>query len=89
MTIRMDVQSSEVFELKRLDTLEKNYKDLLQEHSTLKSQFKLMPDQIDNQRASSDELEQYTRNDNILIHGVAFPQDNTSDGDLTGCWSLM
>ena len=59
MTICMDVQSSEVFELnKRLDTLEKNYKDLLQEHSTLKSQFKLMADQIDNQRASSDELEQ-------------------------------
>jgi hypothetical protein len=80
---RMDVQSAEIFEFnKRLDNYEKSLGDLREENKSLKESVTLLIGQIDKLTKTDDDLEQYTRNDNLLFHGIPLSVDNSSDADL-------
>ena len=83
MTQRIDFQTNDIFELnKRLDSCEKSIKHLRDENSSLKDQVKSLDSQVAKLQAANDDAEQYTRNENLLIHGVPLPSDNSQEKNL-------
>jgi hypothetical protein len=82
---RLEVQSSEMFELsKRMDKLDKDNRGLQEENAALRESVKELVKQVDKLAAANDDLDQYQRCENLLIHGVQRPADNSNEGDLTG-----
>ena len=80
---RLDVQSGEIFQLsKRLDSMDKRNSDLLHENTLLKETVKQLTLQVEKSVDAADELEQHSRNDNLLLHGVALPADGSREGEL-------
>ena len=76
---QLDSQSVEIFDLsKRMDRLEKANKDLLSEISDLKDANKTLLLKSEVLDQSLDDLEQYSKGSNILIHG--FPLQTPTHG---------
>ena len=57
-------------------------KDQSSEIQSLRSQNKMLSDQLEGFRGSFDDLEQHSRNENLLIHGIPLPLDNTLETDV-------
>jgi len=78
----MDSQAADVFELNRkVDRLEKMNKDLSTENNALKDSIKSLSVKVENVEQSMDDLEQYSRNSNLLVHGIPLSSD-LSEPDL-------
>jgi len=83
LNLRIDVQSTELFELnKRVDKIEQENKQLKEENISLKDSIKTLMCQLDKSVVLNDDLDQYSRNDNLLIHGVPLPADNSAETNL-------
>src|SRR5206468_12646426 len=68
---RLDCQSSEIFELnKKIDSLERQNKHLESSNTQLNDKINHLNTAMESLSASVDDLEQYSRNSNLLIHGV-------------------
>ena len=75
LTMRLDFQDREIHDLNvRLDTIEKRANELSVENIDLRSQIKLYQNRIDKIQSNHDDLEQYSRSDNLFIHGLPFDQ---------------
>ena len=80
---RFEFHTHEVFELNhKLDNMEKLCKDQAADHKSLTAQYRLIVAQVDTYRTQLDTMEQYSRNENLLIHGVELPTDAQPEVDL-------
>jgi hypothetical protein len=83
MTLRLDVHAGEVFEAnKRVDELDKRCRDLHAENGALRDSIKGLTTRIETLTLSTDDLQQYSRSDNLLLHGIPLPTDGTKEDDL-------
>lgn len=72
LTLRMDTQSAELFELhKKVDVLERNNKSLEKANDQLNEKIAQLNSKIDALSTTVDDLDQYSRNQNLLIHGIS------------------
>lgn len=82
LTLRLDVSDREVHDLNvRLDAMERTTAELRAENSELKAQMTSLQTKLDQSHARLDDLEQYSRVDNLLVHGLAAteqPEKNLS-----------
>jgi len=68
---KIDSQASEIFSLnKRLERVEKANKDLLTENTNLKDSINQVSNKADLLAHNIDDLEQYSKGTNILVHGI-------------------
>jgi archaellum component FlaC len=75
---KIDAQSSEVFNLaNKIDQLEKRVDDLMNNNNNLSAQLHSLIRDKQQLQQTVDNLEQYTRADSILIHGMPLPQTGT------------
>jgi len=82
LSARMDSQAADVFELNRkVDRLEKMNKDLSTENNALKDLIKSLSVKVETVEQSMDDLEQHSRNSNLLVHGIPLSSD-LSEPDL-------
>jgi TolA-binding protein len=82
--LKLDVQANELFQLNvKLDALSKSNEELRKENLTLRQEIKNQENQIQSISSANEELEQYSRVDNMLIHGVPAPQPNTQENLYT------
>jgi archaellum component FlaC len=82
LNIKIDVQGSEIFSLtNKVGLLEKRVDELARSNATLTSQLQIVTRDNQQLHQSIDSLEQYTRADSILIHGLPLPQTG-SDQNL-------
>ena len=69
LSLRLDVQVRNIHDLNvRLDKAEQYIADIRAENVALRTELKTLYGKQDKQQADLDELEQYTRSDNIIIH---------------------
>ena len=84
LTAKIDFQNNELFNVnKRMDTADKQVADLVRENSALKDSVKSLLSRLEALTVSLEELEQYTRSDNLMVFGVPLPIDGSKEGDLT------
>jgi cell division protein FtsB len=80
LSLRMDVQTSEIFTLnQRLDKLEKKLEELAVANTVLQSQIHDLNQRNQQLQSVVESLEQYTRSDSILLHGLPLPQNQPED----------
>jgi hypothetical protein len=83
LNLKVDTQASELFDLhKRIDQLEKKSDDLLNANQAMKLQLQDCLQQNGQLQSSVDALEQYTRSDSLLLHGLSLPQGPNGSEDL-------
>lgn len=83
LTTRMDIQATEHFDLnKKVERIEKVNQDLAAENANLKDSIKNLTSRLDNICQNVDDLDQYSRNVNLLVHGVPSSND-PAESDLT------
>lgn len=83
LSVKIDVQASEIFTVnKRVDALEKKLADLNSENSALRESIKALSTRVESTNTSNDDLEQYMRGDNLLLHGVPLPADGSKEMDI-------
>jgi hypothetical protein len=81
---RLDCQSTEIFDVnKRIDRLEQANKHLESDNNLLKDQISQLTAKCDSLSLACDDLEQYSRNSNLLIHGVLPISQGTTEDGLT------
>src|SRR2546425_508904 len=84
LSLRLDVATGELFTTNQhLDRLEKKHTELQKENDNLKDHVRSMSARIESLDAALEELEQHTRNENLLLHGVPVPNDGSKETDLT------
>jgi hypothetical protein len=84
MSLRLDVMARDIFLInQKMDVLEKQNRDLQLENESLKSSMRLINTRITTVGEAVEEQDQYSRNDNILLHGVPLPADGSKELDLT------
>lgn len=84
LTLKIDVQASEMFVAsQKTSALETKVAELQKENNNLRDSVKLLTTRLDKMQASMDDTEQYSRIDNLLIHGIPLPSDNAKEGDLS------
>ena len=72
LSLKLDMQSSEMFDLhKRVDTLDDKLQNLHAENVTLRETIKSLNARVDKVGVTHDDIEQYSRSDNLLIFGVS------------------
>lgn len=77
---RIDSQASEIFDLnKKCERLEKANRDLITENADLRGSVKSLSNKIDFLAQSIDDLEQYSKGSNLLLHGIPVMADMGSD----------
>jgi hypothetical protein len=75
---RLDTQEVQVFDCnKRIDKLEKTCADLTKENEELRSTIKLLTNKLSEISTNCDDLDQYSRNSNLLIHGLPISQTSS------------
>jgi TolA-binding protein len=81
---RIDCQASEIFDLnKKIETLEKNSKQLEITNKQLTEKNNQLHARIETLATNVDDLDQYSRNSNLLIHGIPLTSPpGTSEGNL-------
>ena len=82
---KLDSHDVEIFDLnKRCDKLEKQNNDLSKENSELRDMIKSLVNKTDVIDRTMDDLEQYSRNMNILVHGMptVIQQPENKETDL-------
>lgn len=78
--IKLDAQASELFNMsKALDEKTKSLSILTKEHDELKTEMNKLRTALNDSKRRTDDLEQYSYADNILIHGITTEND---DADL-------
>ncbi len=76
---RIECQETEIFNLhKKLDSLEKQNKNLETANCQLQEKINCLTTKVDTVTTAIDDLEQYSRNSNLLIQGI--PSLSTSGG---------
>jgi len=71
LSMRLDGHSVEMFDLhKRMDSLQKQNDSLVAANGSLSGQITQLTNQLDRLSTSFDEMDQHSRNVNLLIHGV-------------------
>lgn len=84
LSVKLDVQSNELFEAnKRIDALEKKLNNAELDNAALRDSLKGLNARIDSANSVNDDLEQYMRGDNLLLHGVPLPADGSKEGDVS------
>jgi len=77
---RIDSQASEMFDLnKRCERLEKANRDFAAENANLRDTVKNMSNKCDTLAQSVDDLEQYSKGSNLLVHGIPVVADSESN----------
>ena len=80
---RLDVQETNLFDYqKRLDKCEKANRDLAAENSQLRDNLRNLSSKIEVLSQALDDQDQYSRNSNLLIHGVPLPNQGLPETDL-------
>lgn len=80
LTMRLETQSVEIFNLcDRIDKLEKRNDKLASENSSLRDAVKGLSSQVAKLESHLDDLDQATRSDTLLIHGVHNPGTNEAE----------
>ena len=83
LSTRLDIHEVQSFDLnKRIDKLEKTCTDLHLENKLLQTQVAESNKVIESLMRSMDDMEQYSRGSNLLIHGLQLPADNSPETDL-------
>lgn len=83
LTTKIDYQNTELFNMnKRMDILDKQVVDLQRENQGLKDSVKSLLTRIEASNLEVDNLEQYTKSDNLLIHGIPLPIDGSKESDI-------
>ena len=83
INFKIDVQQTEIFDLsKRIDVLEKSYRDVCAENASLRDTIQSMNNRADTLAQSVDELDQYSRGSNILVHGAPVSTVSVTENDL-------
>ena len=82
---RLDCQSSEIFELnKKVESLERQNKALESSNTQLNDRINHMNTKMESLISSMDDLDQYSRNTNLLLHGVPMiPSQDGREPNLT------
>ena len=79
---RLDVHETESFDInKKIEKLEKENRALSAENITLKDSVTILSGKIDQLAKSCDDLDQYSRGSNMLIHGIPVITSTDSNGD--------
>ena len=72
LSLKLDMQSSEMFDLhKRVDALDDKLQNLHAENVSLRETIKSLNARVDKVGVTHDDIEQYSRSDNLLIFGVS------------------
>src|SRR3989442_6432865 len=77
LSTRLEAQGAEIFNMAQgLERVNKRLDDVLRENSTLKGNLASLNDSVTKTQKDNDNIEQYTRSDNILVHGIPFVDSN-------------
>jgi hypothetical protein len=80
---RIDSQEVTSYDIKnRTDQLEKKYQKLADENSELKQQVLQLKSKCDSLELAQDDLDQYSRSKNLLIHGIPQTADEGTGNNL-------
>jgi hypothetical protein len=80
---KIEVQTTEIFNLnKRIDDLEKRCSAMDLENRALRDSLKSVYTRVESNLSQMDDLEQHSRSDNILIHGIPLPTDGSRETNL-------
>ena len=83
LTTKIDAQNSELFNTnKRIDSLEKQLSDMQAVNADLRDSLKVVLSRQDASVASVDDLEQYSRSDNLIICDIPLPTDGSRESDV-------
>lgn len=83
LNMRLDIQETSIFDInKRIDRLEKANLELRNENQMLKDSVNTMAAKLEQVTQSCDDIDQYSRGSNILIHGVPSPPGNAPEPNL-------
>jgi hypothetical protein len=82
LNVKIDAQANDIFTLSaKVDKLEKRNDELVMECGKLRADLKAQSQMVTHLSTTLDDLEQYTRVDNLLIHGLPLPP-NPADENL-------
>ena len=82
MTQKIDQQAVDIFDVnKRIEKLEKSHLDLTAENANLKDMIKSLTKQHDVLALSIDDMEQYSKGTNLLVHGLPSLGDPSSPAE--------
>jgi len=85
LSVRLDVNGKDILDINhRLDLVEKANRELVAENFNLKASIKELHASVLKLNNSLDEMNQYSRSDNILIHGVPYSSDGSQETDIGG-----
>ena len=77
LTTRLEAQSAEIFNMAQsLEKINKRLDEVLKENNSMKGSLVIVNDSLAKIQKDNDNIEQYTRSDNILIHGIPFIDNN-------------
>ena len=80
LSVKIDVQGRELYEMNnKLESLERRCNELQADNMSLRAEIKKHDTRITEITASCDDLEQYSRSENILLHGLPLPQDGSTE----------
>ena len=83
VTTRLDIHEVQAFDTnKRIDKLEKICNDFQAENAALRNLVAQQSKEIQILTRNIDDIEQYSRGSNILVHGIQLPQDNSTETDI-------
>src|SRR5580698_2026691 len=90
INVKIDVRGTEIFsQSRRLDKLEKRIDDLVIINNSLTTTIQEQARENQRLKQAVDNLEQYTRADSILIHGLLLPQPGTTENLYTKIPSVL
>jgi len=82
-TTKIEYQNTELFNVNtRVDALEKQITEYQKENLSLKDTIKVLVSRIDTLSTAQDDLDQYSRSDNLLVYGVPQPTDGSKEADV-------
>lgn len=84
LTLKLDIQSSEIFDAnKRIDALEKRLINIELENAALRGSLQSVNSRVDSTSLANDDLDQYMRSENLILHGVPLPIDGSREVDIS------
>ena len=83
LTTKIDYQNTELFNAnKRIDVLEKQITDCQKENSNLRDSVKSLLVRFDTLTTALDDMDQYSRSDNLIVYGIPLPADGSNETDV-------
>ena len=80
---RLDTHEVHMFDMnKRMDKLEKSFSELTAENHSLRDQITVLNNKLEVAMKTSDDVEQYSRGLNLLVHGIPLPADLSTETDI-------